>query len=121
MTKRATMIATAAITAVAVLIATGAVTNFFSPQEIGIAKERLWALRRADRVLLAVTLLGVPVLAVQAGRLALYSIKRVVGWESLPDRSAGFLLTRLGSLSLIMLVVWRLAAKFIDIAAQLAA
>lgn len=41
MTKRATMIATAAITAVAVLIATGAVTNFFSPQEIGIAKERL--------------------------------------------------------------------------------
>lgn len=44
MTRRTNALTTAVITACVVLIATGAITNFFSPQEIELVKTHFWAL-----------------------------------------------------------------------------
>lgn len=121
MTRRTNALTTAVITACVVLIATGAITNFFSPQEIELVKTHFWALPLSSRSLLALALLGVPILAVQGGRLVWHTLKGLVGWEYSPNRSGWFVTSRFGALALIIAMTWWLSEHLLTIASTLAA
>lgn len=120
-TRRTNALLTAVITACVVLIATGAVTNFFSPDELELVKAHFWALPLTSRSLLVLAVLGVPILAIQGGRLVWHTFKGLVGWEYPPDRSGWFVTSRFGALALIIAMTWWLSESLLAIASTLVA
>ncbi len=94
-------------------------TNFFAPTEIDRVSHAFWALPVTTRLMFMAGLVGWPLLVVQGCRLLWHTLKGFIGWDLPADRSAWFVLTRVGALTLLLGGVVVLAGYLVGVGRNL--
>lgn len=112
---RMSTVTTAVVTAGVTVVVTGLLTNFFSPAKVEGVLQQLWTLPVAERVLFVVGLPAIPFGVVQGVRLLVHAVKGLIGWEYPPDRSAWFVVSRIGALVFITGATWIWARTMLNL------